>query len=139
MCSLKKAKRKTSQLAYTTICRPIFEYASHVWSLHKNKLIVLLESINKKAFRWVYSFKNYENITLAMLEENWHPLAARRDFYDTKMLNRILSGKAAVDRESFLPHFSSAHNTRHGATKSGVNTNVAKLAFKHRMTSINTP
>ena len=137
MRSLKKARRKTRYLSYVTICRPILEYSSHIWSPHKRKLIDRLESINRKAFRWVYGFRKYDSISNAMLARNWHTLATRRNLIAKNLLNRIADGKAAVDPRRSLPLFSNTHNTRHGSIQSGVNTNVARFAYKHRMLSNN--
>lgn len=133
MRTLKKAKSITKSTAYKTIVRPILEYASPIWSPHKQKCILLLENINRKAFRWVFGLKKYEEISDLMQAKDWPTLLDRRTNLDQSMLLRIISGRAAVDVDNFSLHFSTMHNTRHGAIRKCINTNTAKYAFYNRI------
>ena len=133
MRCLKKASPKTKSTAYKTICRPILEFATHTWSPHKIKYIKQLEGINRKAFRWVFRLKKRDHISDLMVNNYWETLEQRRIKADVKMCNRMLSGTAALDESRFTLHFSAAHNTRHGATKGTISTDVAKYSFRHRI------
>ena len=131
--SLKKANTKTRETAYKSVCRPILEYATVVWSPHKQKLIKLLESINRKAFRWCHRKKKHDNISDLMRLNCWSTLIERRENFDMKMYHKIISGLVAVDSERFSLHHSAAHNTRRGGIPSFINTNTQRFSFKHRV------
>ena len=133
MRSLKKANTKTRETAYKSVCRPILEYATVVWSPHKQKLIKLLESINRKAFRWCHRKKKHDNISDLMRLNCWSTLIERRENFDMKMYHKIISGLVAVDSERFALHHSAAHNTRRGGIPSFINTNTQRFSFKHRV------
>ena len=45
----------------------------------------------------------------------------------------MLSGNAALDSNKFPLHFSKEYDTRHGATKGTISTNVAKFSYRHRI------
>ena len=134
MRCLKKASPKTKSVAFKTICRPILEFATHTWSPpHKLKYIKQLEGINRKAFRWVFRLKKRDHISDLMVNNCWDTLEQRRINADVKMYHRMLSGTAALDESRFSLHFSASHNTRHGATKGTISTDVAKYSFRHRI------
>ena len=135
MRNLKKATTKTRVTAYKTLCRPILEYACHSWSPHLSKYKKLLESINRKAFRWCFCLRKYDHISDLMLEKDWPLLETRRANCDLKMRLWILSNKASVDSELFLPH-QSVHETRFGGTRGHINTNCKKYCFPFRMQNI---
>ena len=133
MRCLKKAKPKTRAVAFKTVCRPILEFATHTWSPHKVKHIKQIEGINRKAFRWVFNLKKRDHISDLMLSQGWDTLEERRKSADVKMYYRMLSGKAALDTNRFMLHFSKEHDTRHGAIKGTISTNVAKFSYRHRI------
>ena len=68
-----------------------------------------------------------------MLSQGWDTLEERRKSADVKMYYRMLSGKAALDTNRFMLHFSKEHDTRHGAIKGTISTNVAKFSCRHRI------
>ena len=131
MRSLKRARQRTRATAYKTLCRPILEYASHIWSPHLAKLKKVLENINRKAFRWCFNKKKHDRISDLMLLHDWSDLETRRANIDRRLFSRIIADDAAVDKNKFLPHHSE-HNTRHGATRFHINTDVRKYSFQMR-------
>lgn len=136
MRNLKKAKPKTRETAFKTICRPILEFATHSWSPYKLKLINFIENINRKAFRWSHNLRKFDHITDLMNKYNWPTLESRRTSSDINMFTRMLSGNAAVDIDRFSKHQSSQHDTRHGATVGQINTDTMKFSYKHRITKL---
>ena len=42
-------------IAFKCLVRPHLEYACQVWSLYANKNIDLLETVQRRASRWIYS------------------------------------------------------------------------------------
>ena len=129
MRSFKRARQRSRTTAYKTLCRPILEYASHIWSHHLAKLKKVLENINRKAFRWCFSIKKHDRISDLMLLCDWPDLETRRANIARLLLHRIIADDAAVDKTKFLPHHSE-HNTRHGATSFHINTDVRKYSFQ---------
>lgn len=132
MRSLKKAKTRTRVMAYKTLCRPILEYASQSWSPHLVKHIKLLESVNRKAFRWCYNLRKYDHISDLMVAFNWSSLEVRRFNSDLHMYARILNDQAIVNKNLFLPN-RSCHNTRYGGAKGVTETNTKKYSFASRI------
>lgn len=53
--SLKSANTETKLLAYKTIIRPVLEYACEIWGPYRRSDIVKLESVQKKAVRFILS------------------------------------------------------------------------------------
>jgi hypothetical protein len=131
MRSLKRARQRTTTTAYKTLCRSIIEYATHIWSPHLAKFKKILENINRKAFRWCYNRKKFDHISDLMLLHVWPDLETRRANIDRHLFNRIITDDAAVDRDKYLPYHSE-HNTRHGATRHHINTDVRKYSFQMR-------
>ena len=133
MRSLKKAKTKTRSLAYKTICRPILEYGSQSWAPHKEKHIKLIEAINRKAFRWAFSKKKYDEISVHMIENIWPTLLERRRFADLNLYFKARSGNAKVDDDKIEIHHDSDYNTRTGGVRGIINTNVKRHYFQQRI------
>ena len=57
-------------LAFNTVVRPVLEYASQVWSPHTKQLIEQLETIQRRAVRWIFKFKRLDSMTNCMLENS---------------------------------------------------------------------
>ena len=68
-----------------------------------------------------------------MFANNWPTLETGRADRDLDMYMRILSDQAAVDKDKYTPHQSEQHDTRHGATKGVINTDVKKFFFQNRV------
>ena len=136
MRNLKKAKSKTKTIAYKTICRPILEYASHVWSPHKQKHIKGLEALNRKAYRWANGIRKFDHITDLMNAEGWQPLCDRRAKTDLKLYFKIITGQAALHYDVATATLPTSYNTRVGAIRGNINTDVKRFGFKHRVYNI---
>ena len=45
--------KKIKLLAYSTLCKPILEYASEVWDPSSKQLEQQIEAVQRKAFRFI--------------------------------------------------------------------------------------
>ena len=119
-------------VAYFSICRPIMEYSSIIWSPHLKKYKDLLESINRKAFRWTFSLSWRSSISALMTRDGWETLETRRVQADIKFANKILNETVAVP-QSCLLRAPTSFNTRNGALQGSFNSNTKKHFFFNRI------
>lgn len=73
--SLSDAPKDTKLVAYRTLIRPILEYASPVWNPYKHCEINPVESVQRKAIRFIFHrFDRHFSPSAAVLEINLQPL-----------------------------------------------------------------
>ena len=78
--NLSKCNSKVKSDAYTTLVRPILEYATQVWDPHQQNLIYKLEMVQGRAARWVQSDYSFKSSVTTMLDNlNWTTLEQRRE------------------------------------------------------------
>ena len=86
--NLSKCNSKVKSDAYTTLVRPILEYATQVWDPHQQNLIYKLEMVQGRAARWVqsdYSFKS--SVTTMLIGLHWNRDVKHLDYlYFTQLL-----------------------------------------------------
>ena len=90
---------------YTAMVQPSLECASTVWDTPNQAHIKQLESVQRRAARYVY--KDYHSRTpgcvTKMVENlNWEPLTARRKTNRLSMLYRIQHGLVDIPKEKYL-------------------------------------
>ena len=102
---------------------------------HTDKLIKLIEAVNRQAFRWYNKIPKYDRISATMSLENWQTLKFRRESADIRMYSRIMSGKASIDPQRFTLN-QCEHNTRMGGIRDTVNTDVKRFSYQHRIHKI---
>ena len=82
---------------YTTLVRPIVEYAGTVWDPHVQKHIDCVEKVQRRAARFVYQyFQRTSNVTTMMNSLGWESLAERRAKAKVVMLYRAIHGLVAL-------------------------------------------
>lgn len=131
MRALKNASSASKRTSYFSICLPLLEYASEVWSPSLAYHIADFEKINRKAFRWAYSFKKFDSISSQMEKAKWHTLAIRRAQKDQKTLHKILTDQLKVDHQLFT-QTNTAYNTRNGNIRHTINSQAMKFSFFNR-------
>ena len=94
--------------------------------------IIVIEAINRKAFRWAYHKRRHNLISEPMSEANWQTLIERRSV-DLKHYFKITSGLASVHPDKVGLSQSYQHQTRIGAIRGTVNTETKRHAFKQHV------
>ena len=114
--NLKRCPEQTKEQAYKSLVRPHLEYASTVWAPHQQKQIDRLESVQKKAARFVTNCWLREEGVMTNLLTNlkWDSLKTRRSREKARltMLYKATHGMVDIQLpEDLSPMLST--NTRH--------------------------
>jgi len=96
---LHEAPKHGRLLAYTSLCRPILEYADSMWDPSRQKDIDSLEMIQNRAARFISRIRGRESITEAKAELGLQLLQDRRRNHRLALLMKILEDE---DRHSAL-------------------------------------
>ncbi|XP_062606429.1 uncharacterized protein LOC134268254 [Saccostrea cucullata] len=79
--NLRSCPQDIRSRAYTTLVRPVLEYASVVWGPHQHHLIQHLENAQHRAARFAtgdYSSRDPGSVTTILHQLGWEPLEHRR-------------------------------------------------------------
>ena len=107
--NLKIGSKRTKNLAYKTLVRPILEYASTVWDPHLQKEIADIEKVQRRAARFVMNRHRNTSSVGEMLEIlQWPTLQERRQNSRLTMLTKILDDKVTVKCKDLKPAFQRA-------------------------------
>ena len=100
--NLKQCPRPLKERAYLAMVRPTLEYASCIWDPHLKQDIQLLESVQRRAARFVLnkphrrSASKHDSVTEMISQLGWPSLQQRRARATTTMLYRIRTGLVCV-------------------------------------------
>lgn len=126
------ADSKTKLLAFNSVVRPILEYATQVWSPHVDKLSMVIDTVHRRALRWIFKLKKRESLQEIMEENGIVSLANRRKEQDILFLRRIEFGDYGIHLEKYVK-LNTAHNTRHGVINNAQRINAFKYHFFNRV------
>ena len=88
----------TKAKAYTTIVRPILEYASTVWDPHQANHIKKLEAIQRRAARFVKrDYDRHSSVSDMLQDLNWPTLQERRYIARSCLFHKAVNGNIAVN------------------------------------------
>ena len=97
---------------YTTLVRPILEYACAVWDPITEKYIKQLEMVQRKAARTVFGdYRTTSSVTRMTEKLHWPTLQQRRKQAKTIMLFKIPNGVVDADSSRLKPN-NTANRTR---------------------------
>ena len=116
--NLHSAKKETKEAAYRSLVRPTLEYSSSAWDPHTHKDINLLESVQKRAARFVtnnYS-KTPGSMTNILSNLQWTPLEQRRQTSRLVLFYKIVNHHVALDIDQYLtPYIRQSRHFHHQA------------------------
>ena len=88
---------------YTTLIRPILEYAAPVWDPHSAKHINQLEMVQRRSARYVmHEYRRESSVTSMLQQLQWDSLQKRRQQARIVMFYRIIHQLAHVDSGRYL-------------------------------------
>ena len=108
-----RARTKEFFVCWFVCCSDTIAHLTHIQQLE--------EQMSKQIYG--NSFNSYKLWSQQL--DDWSDLETRRANIDRPFFYRIIADDAAVDKNKFLLDHSE-HNTRHGATRSHINTDVRK-------------
>lgn len=107
------APASSKLLAYTTFVRPVLEYANTVWFPHSLTSITKLESVQRKAIRFVYNkYKRTDSPTNLLTSSGIRTLSTRAKQARLKFLYQLLHHSYKIDVSKYVA-FSQSRPTRH--------------------------
>ena len=102
--NLKVAPRKTKEIAYKALVRPILEYSSSVWDPANQKQVNTLEKVQRRAARFVCNnYQKKASVNKMLNDLKWPTLQKRREKSRLCMMYKITNGQAHFTSESLKP------------------------------------
>ena len=102
--NIKTGSRKTKDLAYKALIRPLLEYAATVWSPNQKVLIDSIERVQRRAARYVCNtYDPYASVSKMLTELKWESLEQRSLKATVTMGYKIINGLVAVSPTQLIP------------------------------------
>ena len=95
--NLSLCSETVKERAYTGLVRPIAEYASAAWSPHTKKDVSNIESIQRRAARFVCGdYDRTSSVTSMTRDLGWSSLQSRCMVHDLTLFYKINSGEVLI-------------------------------------------
>ena len=130
--NLYSCPQEVKEAAYKGLVRPVLDYGSSVWDPSGVVLQEELESVQKRAARFVTGNYNYEtgSMTGILGQLKWESLKKRRKDNRLILLYKGLKGKASVPTDDLIPKTRRCRNQYSMAFQTPIaNTDVYKGSF----------
>ena len=130
--NLYSCPQEVKEAAYKGLVRPVLDYGSSVWNPPGVVLQEELESVQKRAARFVTGNYNYEtgSMTGILGQLKWESLKKRRKDNRLILLYKSLKGKASVPTDDLIPKTRHCRNQHSMAFQTPIaNTDVYKGGF----------
>ena len=130
--NLYSCPQEVKEAAYTGLVRPVLDYGSSVWDPPGVVLQEELESVQKRAARFVTGNYNYEtgSMTGILGQLKWESLKKRRKDNRLILLYKGLKGKASIPTDDLIPKTRCCRNQHSVAFQTPIaNTDVYKGSF----------
>lgn len=103
---------KTKLVAYTTLVRPLLEYADVVWDPHTQTEIYLLERVQNKSLRFIYhAYSRHCSVTELRNRSALPTLESRRKLHRLKFLYNIVNGHSGLAFNTYM-QYNTSRKTR---------------------------
>ena len=117
---------------YTTMVRPVLDYASTVWDPHHQGDIKILEQVQRRAA--IYGYNDYTTctpgcVTSMVKDIGWESLEDRRSIARLSLLYKMHHGLVDVDTSSYLQQGDSRTRGRRGFFQERINNEVYFNSF----------
>ena len=110
--NIRTCPRKTKHLAYTTLVRPILEYASIIWDPQTANNIHKLEMVQRRSARHImHNYTRHASVTTMLHHLNLPTLQQRRQHSKSIMLYRIRHQLANIPTATYI--IPSTRHTQH--------------------------
>ena len=119
--TLHDAPRHGRLLAYTSLCRPILEYADSVWDPSQAKTIHSIEMIQNRAVRFICGIGGRHGVSNAKSELGLESLETRRRYHRVSLLLKVLQ-----DEDKHLALSSSYEEIMNDRSRMTLTTRAAK-------------
>ena len=101
--NLKPCSQSIKLIAYNTLVRPILEYSAAIWDPHAQVLIDKLESIQRRAIRFIKNdYSTYHSVSVMMSELGIKPLSIRRKIARLTNFHKARVGHLAIPIHDIL-------------------------------------
>ena len=123
---------ETKEKAFTTLVRPVLEYAGAVWDPYQANHISQLDSVQRKAARFVHAdYSRYSSITRMMDNLGWRTLQERRFVSRMSLFYRVAHHQTACIIPPYIattqPRTRTSHNLQYIPPQAP--TDVYKFSF----------
>ena len=103
--NFKQCTKDVKAATYTTMVRPVLDYASTVWDPHKQGDIKTLEQVQRRAARYVcndYTSRTPGCVSAMVEDIGWESLQDRRYYARVSLLYRIQHGLVDIESSRYL-------------------------------------
>ena len=101
--NIRTCPRKTKHLAYTTLVRPILEYASIIWDPHTASNIHKLETVQRRSARHImHNYSRHASVTTMLQHLHLPTLQQRRQHFKIIILYRITHQLASIPTATYI-------------------------------------
>lgn len=109
---LQHCTSETKLLAYTSLIRPLLEYADTVWDPHTTIDKKAIEGVQRRAIRFIYNAYGRHVSVSNLIERNGIPtLETRRKIHRLQMLYNIINNRIKMNFNSYM-QFNRSRPTR---------------------------
>ena len=110
--NIRACPRKTKHLAYTTLVRPILEYASIIWDPHTDSNTLKLETVQCRSDRRImHNYNRHASVTTMLQNLDLPTLQQHRQHSKISMLYRIRHQLANIPTTTYIAPV--IRNTQH--------------------------